>query len=188
MKTNRFYIPLIAFLFMACDTNFTPKPRGFSRIDFPQKDLVEASTHKNPFSFKHPSYCLLKYETSNSSWFDLKFVDFNGTLHMSYKQIYKNLNKYTEESRDLAYKHAQKAEAITEQRFVNDSLKVYGMVYTFEGATATPLQFYLSDSTSHFVRGALYFNTALNDSIKPISNFIKDDVYQLIESWQWKGL
>ena len=176
------------FLLLACDTNYTPKPRGFSRIDFPQKEIIVANPDKSPFSFNYPSYCRLSQDVSNSAWFDLKFVDFNGTLHMSYKQIDKNLNQYTEESRDLAYKHAQKAEAITEQRFVNDSLKVYGMVYTFEGATATPLQFYICDSTSHFVRGALYFNTALNDSIKPISNFVKDDVYQLIESWQWKDL
>jgi hypothetical protein len=59
-------------------------------------------------------------------------------------------------------------------------------VYSFQGNTATPLQFFLTDSANHFVRGALYFNTAVNDSIIPISNFIKDDIYAIIESWKWE--
>ena len=107
---------------------------------------------------------------------------------MSYKTLNNDLNEYTEDSRSLAYKHAQIAEAISEQVFLKDSLNVYGMVYTFQGNTATPMQFYLTDSLNHFVRGALYFNSAQNDSITPISNFVKEDIYRIIESWEWKNL
>ena len=179
-------ILLLVFFVVACNNNYTPKPRGYLRIDLPEKKLTSSNIKGHLFSFNHPSYSHLNYNENNSAWFDLTFDKFNGTLHMSYLKVNNNLNEYTEDSRKLAYKHAQKAEAITEQQFVNDSMRVYGMVYTFEGATATPLQFYLSDSTAHFVRGALYFNTAMNDSIKPISDFIKDDVYQIIETWRWE--
>jgi len=178
---------LIAFLstFIACSESYTPKPSGYPRIDFPKKSTFLAESHC-PFTFQQPEYTSLDFFEENNFWFDLKFKALGGTLHMSYKTLNNDLYTFTEDSRDLAYKHAQKAEAISEQQFVNDSLEVYGMVYTFQGQTATPMQFYLTDSTEHFVRGALYFNTALNDSIIPISNFIKDDIYSIIESWRWK--
>ena len=185
--SSRFLIPLIIIL-LACNSDYTPKPRGFSKIDFPKKETKPSDTQNHVFSFKQPIYSHFIVDNKNPSWFDLEFKEFNGTIHMSYKTIENNLNEFTEDCRDLAYKHAQKAEAITEQRFINDSLNVYGVVYTFQGATASPLQFYLSDSSTHFVRGALYFNTAFNDSIIPICNFVKEDVYQIIESWQWKQL
>lgn len=181
------WIWIVLLCMLSCNSDYTPKPRGFCRIDFPLKETVSSNTSGYPFFFQHPTYCQLVFDIQNASWFDLNFKDFKGTLHMSYMTIEKNLHEYTEDSRNLAYKHAQKAEAITEQRFINDSLKVFGMVYTFQGATATPMQFYLSDSTTHFVRGALYFDTALNDSILPICNFVKQDVYQLIESWEWQN-
>ena len=96
------------------------------------------------------------------------------------------MSKYIEESRDLAFKHSRVAEAINEQAFINNNSNVYGLVYTFEGVTASGVQLYLTDSTNHFVRGALYFNSAINDSIQPINNFINEDVYNIIESWEWK--
>lgn len=176
---------LIVGLFWACGNSYTPKPSGFSRIDFPEKSLSYFSSDC-PFVFQKAAYCDVNFNYDNKCWFDLNFNNLNGKVHMSYKELNNNLNEFTEDSRTLAYKHAQIAEAISEQLFTKDSLKVYGMVYTFQGKTATPMQFYLTDSVKHFVRGALYFDTPLNDSITPISNFVKDDIYQLIESWEWR--
>ena len=106
---------------------------------------------------------------------------------MSYKKINNNLNKHIETTNDLAYKHSKVAEGITEQAYQNNIKNLYGIVYDFQGNTATAMQFYLTDSTKHFVRGALYFETEINDSIIPINNFLKDDIYHLIESWEWKN-
>ena len=50
------------------------------------------------------------------------------------------------------------ADGIIEKVFINDSLNVYGILYDYEGVTATALQFYLTDSLNHFFRGALYFD------------------------------
>ena len=60
-------------------------------------------------------------------------------------------------------------------------------MYDYEGTTATALQFYLTDSTKHFIRGALYFHSEVNDSIAPISDFLKQDMKILIESFRWKN-
>ena len=86
----------------------------------------------------------------------------------------------------MAYKHSRVAEGIIEQSYQNHEKKVFGIVYDFEGSTATAIQFYLTDSAHHFVRGALYFNSEMNDSITPVSDFIKADIYHLVDSWEWK--
>jgi gliding motility-associated lipoprotein GldD len=170
--------------FIACNQSYTPKPEGYTRIDFPEKNWIKAEIDC-PFEFQKPSYLTIK-EKKENCWFDLYFKQFNGTIHMSYKEVDRNVSQYIEESRSLAFKHSKIADAINEQAFINKQSNVYGLVYTFEGETASAMQFYLTDSSNHFVRGALYFNTAINDSILPINNFINQDVYNIIESWEWK--
>jgi hypothetical protein len=49
------------------------------------------------------------------------------------------------------------------------------------------MQFFTSDSTRHFLRGAVYVNTATqNDSLAPIIDFIKQDALHLVKTLQWK--
>ena len=156
---NKFWLVLL-IPFIACNQSYTPKPEGYARIDFPEKNW-SLSDIDCPFDFQKPSY-LRVIEKKENCWFDLYFEQFNGTLHMSYKEVNDNVNTYVEESRNLAFKHSKLANAINEQAFINKKSTVYGLVYTFEGATATGMQFYLTDSTKHFVRGALYFNTKEN--------------------------
>ena len=181
---NKFYLLFIIILY-ACNNDYSPKPRGFYRIDLPVQS-AKLFYSDCPYIFLKPVYSNINFNYKDECWFDLEFKEYNAKVHMSYKKINNNLNIYTEDSRLLAYKHAQVAEAISEQVFINDSSQVYAMVYTFNGKTATPLQFYISDSLNHFVRGALYFNTPQSDSIYPISNFIKNDIYRIIEGWEWK--
>ncbi|MDO9612920.1 MAG: gliding motility lipoprotein GldD, partial [Bacteroidota bacterium] len=106
--------------------------------------------------------------------------------HLSYKNVENNLWKLTEESRELAYKHSFKADAIDERIFVNPEKKVYGTIYLIDGNTASPLQFYLTDSTKHFLRGALYIREIPNiDSLRPVIDFLTPDVIHLIETTEW---
>jgi len=86
----------------------------------------------------------------------------------------------------FAYKHDMMADAISESVYINDEYKVYGLLYDYDGVTATATQFYLTDSINHFFRGALYFNTEVTDSLLPINNFLKEDVKHIIESFRWK--
>ena len=60
-------------------------------------------------------------------------------------------------------------------------------VYELEGEVPSQFQFYLSDSTKHFLRGALYFRTATkNDSLAPVIEFIKKDIIHLLNTCQWQ--
>lgn len=175
---------LLVLLIAACGSDYTPKPSGYFRIDLPDKEY-QPSLLDCPFTFEYAQYAHINNRQENC-WFDLEFTPYQGTLHMSYKTVSKDLNRHIEAARDLAYKHSRVAEAISEQPYQNKDKKVYGMVYDFEGKTATAMQFYLTDSSQYFVRGALYFNTEMNDSITPVSDFLKADLYHLVDSWEWK--
>lgn len=83
-------------------------------------------------------------------------------------------------------KHLVKANDISERQFKNEEAKVYGLIYDFEGNTASNYQFFLTDSSTHFFRGAMYFNMPPNaDSLEPVIDFIKGDLQRLIESFRW---
>ena len=117
---------------------------------------------------------------------NLKIAVHKAELHISYKKVNNNLAQLAEDSRTLAYKHSIKADAINERVFVNPEKKVYGTIYLIDGNAASPLQFYLTDSTSNFLRGALYIREVPNiDSIRPVIDFLTPDVIHLIETTEW---
>ena len=65
--------------------------------------------------------------------------------------------------------------------------KVYGLVFDIAGNTASSVQFYLTDSTKHFMRGALYFNERTNvDSVSPVLTYLKKDILHMIETLKWE--
>ena len=181
----RHKILFLSFLFLvSCVDDYTPKPRAFFKLELPEKDyrMIELEC---PFSFEITNYSVI-LPTNKDCLFDITFPKLNGKLHITYLPLYNNLYEHTEQSRKLAYKHNVIADGISEQLYLNDSLKVYGVLYDYSGVTATAAQFFLTDSTNHFFRGALYFNTEVSDSILPINNFLKRDIKHLIETFRWK--
>ena len=63
---------------------------------------------------------------------------------------------------------------------------MYGILYQIKGNAASQVQFLLTDSVKHFLRGALYFNNRPNkDSIAPVANYITEDIVRLMETAEW---
>ncbi|MEZ5084320.1 MAG: gliding motility lipoprotein GldD [Bacteroidales bacterium] len=192
MKNKTLHFPLIAFILFAtisCNTDYYPKPRGFFRIDLPEKEYRPFDTNF-PYTFEYPKYAVFEQNTTNPNepyWINLAFPQFKGKLHLSYKKINGNFDDYVEDTRTMVMKHIPKANAIETKLFEDQLSKVYGMTYTIDGVgTASPYQFYVSDSVNHFLRGALYFNVVPNnDSLEPVINFLKEDINHLIESLKW---
>jgi len=170
----------------------TPKPPIYPRIYYPKKDyrMIEENA---PFSFKIPQYANLKIDQevgSENFWYNIDYAPFDATLHLSYYPVNSaiGLDSLTEDTRKLAYKHAFKADEITGLELSNAQQKVYGIMYLIDGNTATNLNFYLTDSAHHFLRGALYFNQKTkNDSIYPVFQFLKQDVEQMIATLKWQN-
>jgi len=173
----------------ACRRNYTPKPRGYFRIDLPEHTYREYRSDC-PFSFEFPVYTTLQPDQSRMArpcWFNIVYPEFNGKIHLSYQTVEKNLEELTEDARTLAYKHSIKADAIGEQLFTHPDKKVYGILYDIKGNAASSVQFFLTDSSRHFIRGALYFNTSPNaDSLAPVIRFCREDIIHLIETFSWQ--
>lgn len=178
-------------LFTACGEDvYTPKPKGYFRLDFPEKKYLPYNGDC-PFYFESPAYSkiILRPDAPSPCWFNLAYPQFNAQLHVSYKEVHDNLREYLEDSRTLTQKHIVKATDIKESLILNDSAKVYGLMYEVKGNVASSVQFYLTDSTKHFLRAALYFNNKPNpDSLAPVVQFLKEDIDHLIESFRWKDV
>lgn len=169
----------------------TPKPKGYFRIDFPEKHYhMYDSTC--PYSFEIPDYTFVdndKHKGADPCWININYPKFDAKIHISYKTITNNLDTFLNDSRDFAIKHQIKATGLNETVIIRDSARVYGLVYDISGNTASNLQFYLTDSTHHFLRGALYFNTVPNiDSTGIVVDFIRKDIVHLIKTFKWKGV
>lgn len=193
---NKLFILLFLFILFSCGEKYTPKPRGYFRINFPEKKyhLIQK---KLPYQFEIPDYAEIIPDRRNPDhpdWINVWIPANKAEVHISYYRLANNqqkgkkqLSEFIEESRRLAYKHTVKADAINEQIFMNPANKVYGTVYKIEGNAASPMQFFLTDSTRNFLRGAFYIREVPNiDSLKPVINFIEPDVIRMIETTTWK--
>ncbi len=173
---------------MACGSEQLPKPRGYFRIDFPEKDY-RMYQDSCPYSFEYPTFAEISPDNdalSEPCWININYPAMKAQIHITYMPVAKNAAKYLEESRSLAYKHTIKADAIDEKIYMDSLRNVYGTLYNIEGNAASSIQFYLTDSVKHFLRGALYFNVEPNkDSLAPVVNFINKDIEHLIETFQW---
>lgn len=189
MKFNKIHILffLIAFIFISCkDKNTIPKPRAYFRIDFPEKAYKQYDDDC-PFKFEIPVYSFLIKNKEENCWMDIYFPKNRATVYMTYKELDDNLRQYLEDQREFVYKHIVKADAIEETEFINYDDKVYGMLYNIKGNTASSVQFYLTDSVNHFLRGSLYFDVKPNkNSLAPVINFIRGDIEHFMESFSWK--
>jgi gliding motility-associated lipoprotein GldD len=187
------FLSVCLLAFAACNNNsYTPKPRGYFKIDFPIKSY-QVYDDNCPFSFEYPKYAKLLTDSSTGTqpcWYNLTFPQFNGRIHLTYydissKKEYENL---IEDARTFAFKHTVKANAIDQRVINHPDKKVYGIYYSIEGNTASSVQFFLTDSVKHYFRGALYFNERPQyDSIQPVVNFIKKDIDRMINTFKWKN-
>lgn len=188
----------LLFALAGCeDTVFTPKPRGYPRIEFPDRNTSTSLVRGDcPFSFEIPSYFEVRQDSFifdmapvHPCWFDLYVPEFDSRLHCSYMPVGKgkSFDQLRSDAFDLANWHNKKANFIDEIP-IRTSHGVEGIFFNFEGPVASQYQFFLTDSLhQHFFRAALYFNTqAKPDSLAPVVEFLRQDVDQLINTFRWQ--
>lgn len=192
---NSFILKLSILIFLsACTDNYTPRPEGYFKIAFPEKKYQEFDMPGYPYKFEYPVYGKIVKDSSffgeapeNPWWINIYFPQFNGTLFISYKEIGKySLEKLLNDAFNLTNKHSVRASYIDDSLMLTPN-NIHGMFFKVSGEVATANQFFLTDSTKHFLRGALYFNVAPNqDSLMPVNAFLIEDVRHLINTFQWK--
>ena len=174
-------------LFSGCEEDYQPKPVGHFRIGLPAKDYQSLQT-ECPYTFDINTSAIWK--NKKQCWGDVLYPGIRANVQITYKAIQneEHFTKVMKESQDLAYEHAVKADGIGERFYANHEQRVYGIMYKMEGNAATSSQFFVTDSVNHFLRGVLYFYSAPNaDSLKPVNDFMQDEMVHLIETLEWKN-
>ncbi|MEO8712662.1 MAG: gliding motility lipoprotein GldD [Parafilimonas sp.] len=185
---------LIILTFIGCNSTYTPKPAGYFKIDFPEKKYQTFDQPGYPYSFEYPTYARVTKDstffgevTENPWWINVEFPQFSARIYLSYKIIgqYK-LDTLLNDAFNLTNEHSVKASYIDDS-LMNVSENVHGEFFKVEGDVATANQFFLTDSTKNFLRGALYFYATPNeDSLRPVNQFLVQDMKHLINTFRWK--
>ena len=187
----------IAYMLPACNSDYQPeaKRKGYFKIDFPEKKYQAFDQPGYPYTFEYPVYANITKDSTffgdkaEDWWINIDVPRFGGRIYVSYKQI-RNKNQIDSLAED-AYKMAHK-QHVDVSTGIDDSLMktpngAEGIYYSLKGNTATANQFFLTDSTHNFLRGALYFDAAPNeDSLGIVNDFLKKDLQHLINTLKWK--
>jgi len=182
---------LISILVLSCGQNpYLPKPKGYNRIDLPAHEYT-ALADSFPYQFEYSKHARILKDSSwitERYWIDIFYPAMDANIQLTYKPI-KNkaelMQEYFSDSYKLTSQHNVKAYAIDEKvlELPNGD---FASFTELEGEVPTQLQFHVSDSTAHFLRGALYFTTATkNDSLAPVIRYLKEDALHLLETLEW---
>lgn len=165
------------------------RPSGFMRLTIPKDSLIELKLNNLnlPFNFIHSSngYWINKSELG---WGDIFYPFCNGRIQITHKTINGNLSQLIDDAHKMTFKHSIVAEGIDQKNYVNSERNVNGMIFRIYGNTASSIQFFATDSISNFIRGAAYIYAQPNpDSLKPINEFLEQEVITIMESIYWNS-
>ena len=195
MKQHRFHLicALLISALIGCVSPPIPRQKGYFKITLPNQDFMMDTTTCGS-SFEIPIYSHLETVISDKSgescWFNLRFSDFNARLHCTDVPINNNLESLMIDAQELVFSHDMKASGISRIRVEgggNSEKHTTGVLYHLEGPVATPIQFFVTDSTKHFLRGSLYFDNKPNpDSTAPVIDRLLSDVEHFMRTVSWE--
>ena len=176
---------IVLALSVSCGGDTLPKPKAYLRLDYPMGKYVPLEGDC-PFTFGYNSQA--RVNRSKDCWaLTLDYPKMKATIYLNYKPVNNNLDVLLMDAQKLTYKQVVKADDIREQPFINTDKKLYGMFYEVGGNAATNAQFYVTDSTSNFLSGSVYFYAKPNfDSIMPAASYLRDDMRNIMETVKWK--
>lgn len=188
---------VLLFFIASCsnERSLLPKPRIYPKIEFPERNFKEFINPDCPFKTRIPAYTEYRKDSNKNKneeqfdcWFDLHSTDLNAFLHLSYVSFdgRKRFDELVQDAFEMVDKHNSKANYRDELALSFPESSVYGLLFEIDGPVASPLQFYLTDSLQHFLRGSLYFKAEVNrDSILPVYEFVKQDLEPFFEEFEW---
>ncbi|MEO5683468.1 MAG: hypothetical protein ABIQ88_12545 [Chitinophagaceae bacterium] len=204
---------LVLIIALSCNSSYTPRPRGYYKIDFPARSYQLFDKAGYPYRFEYPGYASIIQDSTffeeqpdNPYWLNIDFPQFHGKIYISYIEIggksrfkvhdakgnyidstgINSFDNLIRSSYALTYKHTLKASSIDDSAFTTVN-HVNGIYFKIGGNAATANQFLVTDSVKHFLRGALYFDATPNaDSLGIVNRFLQEDMKHLINSLTWK--
>lgn len=191
---NRILCTLVSICFLfSCGQDYLPKPNGYNRIDLPER-AFDVLSMPQPYIFQHSAHAQVEPDSFNlaeKTWINLNYQDLGAKVHLTYLPLEskgKDIKMVLNDAINLTAKHQIKAYGIEESILLTPR-GYTGVVAELTGEVPTQFQFFVTDSTQNFLRGALYFNTAMkNDSLSPVIEYIKVDLIHLINTLEFKKL
>lgn len=188
-------LPALALLLSGagCTPDYTPRPRGWNRIDLP-RPAYQSLRSAHPYTFEISRYARELRDSSGFAvnkphWININYPRFQATIQLTYEDLRGRpgaLQSLIADARKLTSKHEVKASGIREQVLQTET-GLTADVFDLSGEVPSQFQFYVTDSTHHFLRGALYFRTAVaNDSLRPVIDFIRVDAVHLLNTLRFK--
>lgn len=179
---------LIIFLglsLVSCAEETQPKPSGDLRLEYPTAKYAEFSSPCD-FTFEYSDFAKIE-NAKKPCWYYIEYPKMKAKVFITYFPVKNDLALHVKESEKMVYEHTIKASSIETKSFSYPERKVYGSFYELKGPTASNLQFFVTDSTRHYVTANLYFNSRPKpDSLAPAVDYIKKDLLHLIDTFEWK--
>jgi gliding motility-associated lipoprotein GldD len=175
-------LPILIVLFIVlgtlqqCATPSIPKPEGYFRINLPNHSFIDSEVDCG-LSLERPSYSVLEKVKNdsrvNSCWFNLWFPQFKARLHCTQVDVNENLIALMNDAQAMVFSHEMKANGISRVRITEEDSGLNGVLFHLGGPVATPIQFFVTDSTDHFLRGS------------PVVSRLLGDVEHIMRSISW---
>lgn len=175
----------LGFGVLSCGEEPQPKPTGELRLEYPAAKYVKY-TSPCGFTFEHSAFAEI-INAKNNCWYYINYPEMKARVFITYFPIKNDFALHVKESEKMVYEHTIKASSIDTKSFSYPGRQVFGNFYELQGPTASNLQFFVTDSTRHYVTANLYFNSRPKpDSLKPAVEYIKKDLLHLIDTFEWK--
>lgn len=187
IKKSLIILVLTSFFLTSCEEEALPKPKAFLRLAYNDANYQKTITDC-PYTFEFSDKATAR--PNSKCWINIKYPKLKAALNITYRPVENNnLTELLKEAEKLTYKHSVKADLISSPKtYFNDEKRVYGSLIEVTGNAASPLQFHLTDSTKHFLTGALYFEVQPNyDSILPAIKHVEKDIKHLMETLEWRN-
>lgn len=187
MRNSLIYVLFLVFC-ISCGEDSQPKPKAYLALEYPAADYQRIEPDC-PYSFeKNVIADVVRARGANDCWINLEYPLLRGTIFITYQPVRNNLDSLLRDAQKLPLQHTIKADAIQGDIYENPYNNTYGMFYEVAGDAASQAQFYLTDSTDHFMTGSVYFRAQPNfDSILPAAAYLKQDIRHLMETVQWRS-
>ncbi len=188
MIKNKLYILVLISLFLtSCNKEeYIPKPEGQVRLEYLDAKYALFQPSHCPFEFEYSQIAKITDKEKNC-WYNIDYPKMKGTIYITYSPVNNNIYNLIKEAQKLVNEHKIKANSVKVKSFLYPEKKVYGNIYRLGGESASNIQFYVTDSTKHFLSGNVYFKVQPKpDSLQPAIDYIEKDVIKMIETTTWK--
>lgn len=178
------FILLFLCFFTSCGEDTLPKPKSQLSLSYPDASYI-ATLAQCDYNFERNQLGTLNFKSNCNA--TITYPTLDGSIFLTYRKVDNNIETLLNDAQKLTYEHVSKADDIIEERYVNEEQNAYGMFYDVKGNAASQSQFYITDSTNHFLTGSIYFNAKPNyDSIYPAAIYLKNDIRHLMETINWQ--